>query len=165
MHSDCMTNPYDAPEHAGVLTLADISPPTRLQLLVRAVCFSIGCVIGLNLSVALDDGVKNAARRTTIDPLTAVSFFTAVSLVCLLLVSIWKWLRSRFLQRYHPNAAICLGCGFLLTLTWCALLWIAETFGVINIRAMLVTLCIATPVVVEVEAYVVRFTRNVTENT
>ena len=61
---------------------------------------AIGCVVGLNLSAAVDEGLESAIRRTIVDPFAALSFFTVVAIVCTLVVWVWTAIRRHVLPKY-----------------------------------------------------------------
>jgi hypothetical protein len=131
--------------------------------LIHAFSFSIGCVAGLNLSVALDEGVANAIRRTTMDPYAAIAFFTCVSVVCVLVVGTLKLIRSRLLSKCHTTTSISFASGLALTFASYLVALYAERSGFDSIGSMVVALVGTTVVVVELEALVLHFRRELSK--
>lgn len=159
-----MTNPYEPRSNSiGRIAIRDSPPPTFRQRSIYAISFSIGCVTGLNLSVALDEGVANAIRRTTIDPIAAVAFFLCVSVVCVSVVGTWKLIRSHLLSKCRTTTSISFASGLTLTFASYLVALYAERSGFDFIGSMFVALVGTTFVVVELEALVMHFHRELSK--
>lgn len=80
----------------------------------RAVCLSIGCVVGLHLAVAIDDGIQAAIRRLTGNLSGNVQFFGVVSVICVLLMAMGSRIYCRWFERYAVSPVVRLLSGTLM---------------------------------------------------
>jgi hypothetical protein len=75
----------------------------------------MGCTLGMHAGVAIEDGVAAAIDRTSSGPWSALVFFTAVSVVCILLTSLWKLVRRQMFGDYVATVGARFASGTLLT--------------------------------------------------
>ena len=117
---------------------------------------AIGCVVGLNLSAAVDEGLESAIRRTIVDPFAALSFFTVVAIVCTLVVWVWTAIRRHVLPKYYAPAPVRFATGVVLAFTSYQIMMYAERTGADFLAAFCVSLVVSTFLAVEGEAFVTK---------
>ena len=114
-----MSNPYEPPARAMRLSDASgndaVESQTPVGRLVRALCFAGGCILGVHLGVAVEDGASAAFQRTWIDPAGAFVHLTTLSLICISFAAAWKWIRGRIFRKYVATADARFVAGLVTT--------------------------------------------------
>ncbi|MBL8813125.1 MAG: hypothetical protein JNM43_23355 [Planctomycetaceae bacterium] len=155
-----MENPYEPPANAEVaVSVPTIPVPTTSQQVWGMFLLAIGCVVGLNVSVAVDEGIDRTIRRTTVDPYGAIAFFTIIAAVGSFGVWLWTMIRRRVFRKYYAPAPIRFVSGVLLAFFSYQILMFAERHSIDFLTAASLSLFVATIVVVECEAFVTKIVR------
>lgn len=105
-----MNNPYEAPSANEI--------PVGSGSLPHAVCLSIGCVVGLHLAIAIDDGIEAAIRRSTGNVYAAMQFYAVVSIISVLLMAVVGRVFRRWLGPSMVSPTARLLSGVLLAFSF-----------------------------------------------